>query len=375
VSSQQTGRAETGCTVLSSDEKSIVIRHPNGTEIPFAENADDKLYYVWAKRDAIAINEAHRRIGHCDEARVRAFAKQHDWKLTGDLRPCEACMQAKARAKGVAKTTTTSANINGERIFIYISGPYAASAGKNKYWLAVVDDNSRRKWSRFISNKSDIAEVLRPILLKNKKAGFACKFIRCDNAGENLKHLEILGLEPEMTFLLEHTAPNTPQMNGVVERAFVTIRDKGFSMMLDAKLTPNARKLLWSHAMDTATILDNLLPRRDSTTNAYQMWGERTPVDRHDLKEWGRIAYVTKRERIKPKLTPKAVKCIFVGYTVSHSSDAFYFYCTTTNRIIISRDVKWLEWHGTSALTSITQAKTNIDAGCHRHDLADNETA
>jgi hypothetical protein len=28
-----------GCTVVSADEKSIVIRHPNGTEIPFTKNA------------------------------------------------------------------------------------------------------------------------------------------------------------------------------------------------------------------------------------------------------------------------------------------------------------------------------------------------
>jgi hypothetical protein len=188
---------------------------------------------------------------------VRAFAKQYDWKLTGDLRPFEACIQAKARAKAVAKITTTRADTNGECLFMDIYGPYVASARNNKYWVAVVDDDSRREGSRFIPNKSDIVEVLRMILLKNQ--------IRCDNAGENVKHLETLGLEAETTFILEHTAPSTPQMNGVVERACITIRDRGFSMLLDAKLTSNARKLFWSNAMDTATILDNPLPRKDST--------------------------------------------------------------------------------------------------------------
>jgi hypothetical protein len=130
-------------------------------------------------------------------------------------------------------------------------------------------------------------------------------------------------------------------------------------MLIDAELASNARNVLWSHAMDTATILDNLLPRKDSTTNAYDMWGERAPVDRQDLKEWGRLADVTKRDKIKPKLTPKAVKCIFLGYPVSHSSDALYFYCTTTNRVIISRDIKWLDWHGTSALDGIKHLMEN----------------
>jgi hypothetical protein len=89
-------------------------------------------------------------------------------------------------------------------------------------------------------------------------------------------------------------------------------------MLPDAKLTPNAKRLLWSHAMerngwnamDTATILDNLLPRKGSTTNAYEMWGEQAPVDSKDLNEWGRVAYITKRDKIKTKQTPKAVKCI-----------------------------------------------------------------
>lgn len=254
------------------------------------------------------INEARRLIGHCDETRVREFAKQQNWKLTGDRRPCEACIQAKAR---VAKSTTTRADNNGERLFVDISGPYASSAGKNKYWVAVVDG----KLSCFIPNKSDIVEALCPILLKNQKARWSSHSIRCDNAGENVKYLEALGLEPEMHYKLEHSAPNTPQMNGVVEHAFVTIRDRGLVMLLDAKLRRTPKKLFWSHAMDTATILDNLLPRKDSTENAYELWGEQAPVDRHDLKEWGRLAYGTKRDRIKPKLTPKAVKCIFFSDT------------------------------------------------------------
>jgi hypothetical protein len=108
-----------------------------------------------------------------------------------------------------------------------ICGPYA-SAGRKKLWVTVVDDNSRRKWSRFIPNKSDIAEVLRAILFKNQQAGFACKFISRDNASDNVKHLETFRLEPGTTFILEYTAPNTPQMNGVVERSFVTLHDRGY---------------------------------------------------------------------------------------------------------------------------------------------------
>ena len=48
------------------------------------------------------------------------------------------------------------------------------------------------------------------------------KMIRCDNAGEN----NVLQTESDKNDLginFEYTAPGTPQQNGVVERAFVTV--------------------------------------------------------------------------------------------------------------------------------------------------------
>jgi hypothetical protein len=86
-----------GCAVVSADEKAIVIRHPNVTEIPFTKNADDKLY-LWATRD----------MNSTDSAPSCAFL---------------------AESGGI---TTTRATTNGERLFVDISGPYAQSAGRNK---------------------------------------------------------------------------------------------------------------------------------------------------------------------------------------------------------------------------------------------------
>jgi hypothetical protein len=39
---------------------------------------------------------------------------------------------------------------------------------------------------------------------------------------------------------IEYTAPNTPQQNGVVERKFVTIRDRSCAAMINAKLNDEA---------------------------------------------------------------------------------------------------------------------------------------
>ena len=48
------------------------------------------------------------------------------------------------------------------------------------------------------------------------------KIIRCHNAGEN-KALETESDKNDMGMIFEYSAQGTPQQNGVVERAFVTV--------------------------------------------------------------------------------------------------------------------------------------------------------
>ena len=49
--------------------------------------------------------------------------------------------------------------------------------------------------------------------------------IRCDNAGEN-RVLESACIDKELGIVFEYTALRTPQQNGIVERAFVTMLGK-----------------------------------------------------------------------------------------------------------------------------------------------------
>ena len=51
---------------------------------------------------------------------------------------------------------------------------------------------------------------------------FQHKIITCDNAGENIV-LEKESGKNDLWIIFEYTAPGTPQQNGVVERAFVTV--------------------------------------------------------------------------------------------------------------------------------------------------------
>ena len=43
----------------------------------------------------------------------------------------------------------------------------------------------------------------------------------------------------------------------------------------------------------------------------------------------------------------KTYKAIMVGYSDNHTRDTYKLYNPETNRVVISRDIKWVEWKKT----------------------------
>ena len=72
----------------------------------------------------------------------------------------------------------------------------------------------------------------------------------------------------------EYTAPGTPQQNGVVERAFVTLMGRARAMMNHAGFTIAKRQQLWCEAAQTATMLDNILVQDSAKSPAFTQFLE-----------------------------------------------------------------------------------------------------
>ena len=94
----------------------------------------------------------------------------------------------------------------------------------------------------------------------NARHEIQVKILRCHNAGEN-KVLERESDKNELGISFEYTATAqvTPQQNGVVERAFVTVVERARAMMNHAGFIMAQRQQLWCEAAHTATLLDNFL--------------------------------------------------------------------------------------------------------------------
>jgi hypothetical protein len=333
------------------------ITDPSGKSVLTVPQSHYGLYYLKASvvksnvhavetKVKMDINAAHDMYGHASDIPLKSLMKQLGIELTGTKTTCEACAYAKAKAKAVCKSTAIKATAKGERFYVDTSGPYKKSLGQSCYWILLVDDFTRKAWSFFVTKKSMIGKVMTLFLDRLKgDPNVNVKYIRCDNAGENGKLKEICEVRG---ISMEFTAPHTPQMNGVVERKFTTIRDKALAMMLAAKLSDEYQGKLWPEAVHTATKLDNAVPNRNVESSPdYAWYGEHPKILKH-LVQWGRIGYVTLRNK-QPKLEKKSVKCVMVGYADSHSGDTYRVYKPDENIVILSRDVTWADWHGSSA--------------------------
>ena len=140
---------------------------------------------VTIKERTMDINVAHRIFGHPSEATTKSTAKTYGWTLTGKLEKCDECTLAKIRQQNLNKEATPSSK-KGERLYIDISSIKKRSYGGSKFWVLIVDDFTKMKWSLFLKNKSELTDkVLLFLKTIHEEVKVIVQSICCNNAGEN----------------------------------------------------------------------------------------------------------------------------------------------------------------------------------------------
>ena len=155
------------------------------------------------------------------------------------------------------------------------------------------------------------------------------------------------------------------KMNRVVERSFATCRNCAFATIYCARFSLATQGLLWPEAVNTITKIGNSLPRPGLVLHPHRAWYGKDAVPNRiigHLQPFGRIVYVTNRDKLKAKLDARAKKCVFVGYAQDHSGDTYKFYDPATKQMIMSRDVHWwMEWHGRITATDDLDLFTELE--------------
>ena len=239
----------------------------------------------------ININRFHELLGHPSLAKTKLVAKYYGVKLTGKFADCEACAKAKARQKNIPKEipAENKSKNPGERLFMDISSIKAHSFGGAKYWLLIMDEATGYCWSYFLKKKSETKTHLTALIKHLKETlKYQTKFVRCDNAGENMR-AEQKCLKDGLGVTFEYTAPNTPQQNGRVERKVATLYGRVRSLLNAACLSTEFRKGLWAECARTATYLDNLNSDTEDGAPRYKhLFGKDDDAFPH-LRKFGEI--------------------------------------------------------------------------------------
>ena len=116
------------------------------------------------------------------------------------------------------------------------------------------------------------------------------------------------------------------------------------AMLIQAGLESKYRGELWCEVISTATKLDDIMVRPERTKPPHTLfYGEDAKYAR-SLRTFGEMAVIAIHEgkKMRSKLHDRGKTCMFVGYADDHTKDVYRFLNIHTKRIILSRDVRWL---------------------------------
>jgi len=112
------------------------------------------------------------------------------------------------------------------------------------------------------------------------------------------------------------------------------------AIMNGAGFDEKRQHLFCTEAANTVTHLENITIRKGTTrTTHYLFYGSDAPYAQH-LQVFGTLAIV-KVLNMTNKLSDTGMKAIFVGHADKHVGNVYRFINPNTNRIILSRNVKW----------------------------------
>ena len=145
---------------------------------------------------------------------------------------------------------------------------------------------------------------------------------------------------------------NTPQQNGVVERKNRHLLEVARAFMF----TNNVPKYFLGEAVLTSSYLINRLPSRVLQYQKplhilCQVYPQIRFLQNLPLKTFGCTVFVHSNPPQTSTLDPRAIKCIFLGY--SPSQKGFKCYCPHIKKVFISMDVSFFENQAYYSKTSL----------------------
>jgi hypothetical protein len=165
------------------------------------------------------------------------------------------------------------------------------------------------------------------------------------------------------------TCPYTPEQNGVAERKNRHLLEVTRCMMMSM----NVPKHLWGQAVLIATYLINRMSSRvlDWKSPIEMLRGKNQEVI--PLKTFGCVCFVQDNKPNVGKLDPKAVKCVFVGYSATQKG--YVCWSPIEKRLFVSMDVTFRELEPYYSTQVASPFDDSLDTGGMRREGEDDSSS
>ncbi|WZZ44914.1 hypothetical protein YC2023_041173 [Brassica napus] len=277
----------------------------------------------------------HARLGHPHNKALKLMLPG----VSFENNECEACILGKHCKTVFTKSTTVY-----EKCFDLIhSDVWTApclSRDNQKYYVTFIDEKSKYTWLTLIPTKDRVLDAFKNFQsYVTNHYNAKIKIFRSDNGGEYTGQAFKLHLS-QHGILHQTSCPYTPQQNGVAERKNRHLMEVARSMMFQT----NVPKKFWSDAVTTACYLINRTPTLIlQGLSPFEVLNRYKPSLEH-MKIFRCLCFVMVPGELRNKLEARSSKAMFVGY--SSSQKGYKCYDPNTRRVLVSREVKFVEEKG-----------------------------
>lgn len=280
----------------------------------------------------------HCRLGHLSHRGLKTLQLKNMVhglpKLSDSDIVCTDCLVGKQHRDPVQKRSTWRASQKLELIHADVCGPITPTSNSHKrYLLCFIDDFSRKAWSYFLTEKSEVFTSFKYFKASvEKETGLSIKCLRTDRGGEFTSG-EFNDFCKKNGIRRQLTTAYTPQQNGVAERKNRTVMNMVRCMLSEKKIP----KIFWPEAANWTIYVLNQCPTlavKDITPE--EAWsGVKPSVE--NVRVFGCVCHVHVPDVRRTKLEDKIFSCVLLG--VSEESKGYRLYDPVGKKIVISKDV------------------------------------
>ena len=252
---------------------------------------------------------------------------------------CEACILGK-HCRTVFPRSSTSYEKCFDLVHSDVWTAPCISRENHKYFVTFIDEKSKYTWVTLIQTKDRVLEAFKNFHNHvSNHFNAKLKILRSDNGGEYTS-------QAFKQYLAQHgiiqqtSCPYTPQQNGVAERKNRHLMEVARSMMFHTSVP----KRFWGDAVVTACYLINRIPTRILQDHSpFEVLNKTRPSIDH-MRVFGCLCFVLIPGEQRNKLEAKSTRAMFIGY--SPNQKGYKCYEPETRRVLVSRDVKFVESRG-----------------------------